>query len=211
MVLFSSLWSQVEIDGFHLDYAPDSSAVLIPENATYENPRALLVLLNCKGGTVQDIYTNVAVAETLRWFMASCKGPRNHRETALNEHDILNLVQYLCDAYPVDTNQVYIFGFSGMGAQALATACNNPMRFAGVISTCGHNAGLQDVDWDKASSLKFYLITREKDWNRVHNENLNSFFQGKGIRSWLLLTPGEHQEGPPQECYNGCRWMYLTR
>ncbi|MBN2541962.1 prolyl oligopeptidase family serine peptidase [bacterium] len=200
-------FSQELPKGYHIETLPDSNLVLVENELDYSLQRPLLIVLHCEGGTAQDIYDNIAVAESLGWMLAVAKGPRNHRSTLLNTNDILNLADYLKEAYPVDPDKIFIFGFSGMGAQALYTVFDYPHLFAGAVSTCGHSGGLTNIQWDKAKNVCVYLITRQKDWNRQQNETMSRLFDSLDIRFRLEITPGEHEEGPPEECYRACEWL----
>ncbi len=152
-----------------------------------------LLYLSCTGGNKGYIDSLRHIYDSLGWNIAVCGKSKNHRDPALNENDILLLVNELLQYPQVDSYGIVIYGFSGQGAQALATALKFPLLFGGVITECAHHGLLNSIDWKYAIGLAVLLVTRETDWNRKANEQIEKVFLGKNLNVRLLITAGEHR------------------
>ncbi len=166
-----------------------------------------LIYLSCTGGSWSDLDTARVVADSLGWNVAVCARSKNHRDPALNEQDILALVDELLSFPQVDPRGIVLFGFSGQGAQALATALRWPIRFAGVITECAHHGLIRNPNWRDAAGMPVVLITRENDWNRQSNEDMAAAFERNLLEVRLIVTPGPHRIGDSRELLSACRLM----
>ena len=166
-----------------------------------------LLYLSCTGGKEEDIDTARVVFDSLNWNIAVCAKSKNHRDFALNENDILNLVDELKNFPQVDGNSIVMYGFSGQGAQALGTALKFPLKFAGVITQCAHHGGIQNPDWQNAAGLAVLLVTRENDWNRQSNEKMAQIFRQYELNVKLVITEGKHGIGDAKELLEDCKMM----
>ncbi|RKZ30265.1 hypothetical protein DRQ36_06120 [bacterium] len=208
LVISSSLvayWQAKEIPpGVTCD--SDSDCFLL-RSGPLSAPVPALIYLSCTGGKPWDIDSVREVHDSLGWAIATCGKSRNHRSVALNEADIIRLVEKLKATGRVDKSKIVLFGFSGQGAQALGTALRHPDLFAGVISDCAHTGSVTIFDTDRSSKQAFYIITREQDWNRKYNEKLHNLFIENNIADTLIINPGEHGIGPAREIFDGCLWL----
>ena len=168
-----------------------------------------LLYLSCTGGKQEDIDTARFVADSLGWNIAVCSNSKNHRNPELNEQDILNLVEELIEYPQVDPYKIVIYGFSGQGAQALATALKFPQKFGGIITQCAHQGLLSKPDWQGAAGMPVLLITRQQDWNRESNEEMAQTFEKSGLQVKLLITTGEHKIGDAKELLENCKMMKM--
>ncbi|MGC9316109.1 MAG: hypothetical protein ACP5G4_10875, partial [bacterium] len=132
---------------------------------------------------------------------------RNHRAGNLNEEDILRLRAKLERTGQIDKNRIYLFGFSGQGAQAVGTALRHPDRFAGAVIDCAHTGSISHFDPQSSAHQAFYIITKTEDWNREHSEQLHRVFADSGIRDTLIIDEGEHAIGPSSDVLRGCAWL----
>ncbi len=212
IVLFFSItnaclcnWQPSEIpEGVYCD--ADSDCFLLPSGPIIK-PVPVLIYLSCTGGKPWDIDSVRAVHDSLGWAIATCGKSRNHRSNESNETDILNLIEKLKATGRIIPSKTILFGFSGQGAQALGTALRYPDIFAGVISDCAHTGSVTYFNPEKSANQIFYIITREQDWNREHNERFHNTLRQAGIRDTLIITPGEHGIGPAWEVFEGCQWI----
>jgi len=184
----------------------DSDCFLLPGTPLAE-PVPALIYLSCTGGKPWDIDSVRAVNDELGWAIATCGKSRNHRAGNLNEADILRLRDKLEMTEQVDKNRIYLFGFSGQGAQAVGTALRHPNRFAGAIIDCAHTGSISHFDPKASAHQAFYIITKIGDWNREHNEQLHKHFANYGIRDTLIIDEGEHAIGPAADVLRGCTWL----
>ena len=145
------------------------------------------------------------VFDSLGWNVAICAKSKNHRDTRLNDEDILVLVDNL-NRYPqVDKSKIFIYGFSGQGAQALRIALKYPDKFGGIITQCAHDGMLEEIDWKYALGMPVLLMTRESDWNRASNRKIARILEQGGVNVKLFITPGEHKIGNRKELLFLCR------
>jgi predicted esterase len=166
-----------------------------------------LIILSCTGATAEDIDSILYIADSLHMIFATCHKSKNHRDIFLNDADIIKLYEKLIRNYPVDMSQVFIYGFSGQGVQALLELFYNPYNFRGVISVCAHRGVMSVVKWQELSNKFIFLISREEDWNLEDNFYMHNLFQLNGIHDTLVITPGEHSPATHRELYNACFWL----
>jgi predicted esterase len=184
----------------------DTDCFYVPAKLASARAPALL-LLHCNGARKIDLDTLKFVADSLGWIAASCHATRNHRDGGLNDKDIMRTLGKLEAKYPVDSNRVFLFGFSGQGVQALAELFQHPEKIRGVVATCPHAGAIELADWPSLEGHAAYIITREQDWNRADNEMMYRLFNESGVPCKLVTTPGEHGPGPRSEVLDGCRWL----
>jgi len=183
----------------------DSDCFYVPDTSSRLRP-ALLVL-SCVGATSHDLDSNMVIADSLGWILASCHGSRNHRTGADNDQDIMKTLSKLLSGYPVDPDRIYICGFSGMGIQALDEVVLHPGFFRGAVQSCAPWRELPAPDAAITAGHAVYLITRQGDWNREGNGQWQRYFQGLGVTTKLVVTEGNHEPGGPKELLEGCRWL----
>jgi pimeloyl-ACP methyl ester carboxylesterase len=184
----------------------DSDCYYLPAGPA-EGSLPALVVLSCTGIAGSDLDSLTGVADSLGWILAGCHGSRNHRSGAVNDQDILATYAKLLRDFPVDGEHVYICGFSGMGSQALYELLRHPELFRGAVSTCAPSPGTADASSDALAGHAAYLVSREKDWNLERNRQIHGWFQAIGLTAKLVVTPGEHAPGGPDELLLGCQWL----
>ncbi|MCU0607859.1 MAG: prolyl oligopeptidase family serine peptidase [Candidatus Edwardsbacteria bacterium] len=166
-----------------------------------------LIITSCSGATQADLDSNRAIADSLGWVLAACAGTRNHRPAEVNDRDIFATYLKLIANYPVDKSRVFIYGFSGQGAQALMEVCSHPELFRGAVAVCAPRGALPLARWETLSGRLVYLVTRQQDWNLMDNVEMHRRFQANGIRDTLVVTPGRHQPRDRRELFQACRWL----
>lgn len=187
----------------------DSNCYYVPSRvACNKNLVPGLIVLQCNGATRGDIDSFRLIADSLNWALATCHASRNHRDIYLNDADIYHSVKKLINRYPVDSSRIVIYGFSGQGGQALATALLHPELIRGVVAVCAPMVAPRLADSPSMFANNFiYLVTREKDWNCQSNYRMFEEFASAGVACTLLVTKGEHQIGSLKEVLAGCRWL----
>jgi len=186
----------------------DLDCFYVPELVAKAGVRVpALLILHCNGAVPKDLDTFRLIADSLGWVEATCHATRNHRSTDSNDVDIVRTIHKLLARYPVDSSQLFLFGFSGQGVQALATMFLHPDLVRGLVAVCPHSAAVPLAVWDELQGHFVYLVTRQQDWNRAENEKMYQLFNENGVRTELLTTPGEHGNGPATEVLAGCRWL----
>jgi predicted esterase len=186
----------------------DSDCFYLPGPVARTGARVpALLVLHCNGAVPKDLDTFRLVADSLNWVEATCHATRNHRSSDSNDVDIVHTIKKLLAQYPVDPSRVFLFGFSGQGVQALASMFLHPGLVRGVVAVCPHAAAVPLAVWGEMQEHLVYLVTREKDWNRLDNEKMYQLFNENGLTTELKTTPGEHGNGPASEVLAGCRWL----
>ncbi len=174
-----------------------------------KKPVPALVILSCTGATRADLDSCKIVADSLGWALATCARSRNHRDSRFNDYDIMSTCSALVSKYPVDSGRVFIYGFSGQGVQALMAVFLHPEAFRGAVTVCAHDGAMELARWEELRGKAFYLVTREKDWNREANGRIDAAFKSAGIMDTLILAKGKHEPKGYGEVLRGCRWLDL--
>lgn len=186
----------------------DSDCYYLPSSATVTKEKVPgLILLHCNGATAEDLDTFRFIGDSLGWILATCYASRNHRDIYLNDAAVVKTISKLLKSYPADSNQIFLFGFSGQGVQALATMSLHPELVRGVITVCAHQAALNLTIPELLNNHFVYLVTRNQDWNLMPNYQMYLWFNSWGIACTLVVTPGEHSAGSWQEILSGCHWL----
>lgn len=184
----------------------DSDCFYVP--ATRKAGRApALVILSCASATRVDLDTVTSVADSLGWTFATCHGPRNRRDSRSNDADIVRTATKLLRRFNADPDRLFLFGFSGMGVQALASLCAHPDLLRGVAVTCAHRGGIEGADLSELLSNKVFLRTRTEDWNRADNCLVYRLLRVAGVEATLVTDSGPHSIGPKRELLEACRWL----
>ncbi|MEO0114390.1 MAG: prolyl oligopeptidase family serine peptidase [candidate division WOR-3 bacterium] len=186
----------------------DSDCFYIPQKIKKLNKLApALIYLDCGGATKKNLDSLRIIGDSLQWILATCHRSRNHRNWILNDQDIVKTHQKLVKNYQVDTSRIFIYGFSGMGVQALLELFLHPELFRGAIAVCAHSGAIGLTRLENLKENLIYLISREKDWNLSENLKMHREFQNYRIQDTLVITPGEHSIGDKFELLNACIWL----
>ncbi len=184
----------------------DSDCFYVPRAAARPGAPALVVL-SCVGARRVDLDTLRPIADTLGWVFATCAGPRNRRDSDSNDADIVRTATKLLRLYGADPRRLFVFGFSGMGVQALASLCAHPDLLRGAAATCAHRGGIAGADLAGLSESKVFLRTRTGDWNRADNTLMFRLMREAGVEVKLVTDSGPHAIGPKRELLEACRWL----
>jgi len=166
-----------------------------------------LIITSCTGATQKDLDSNKAIADKLGWVICTSAKTKNHRDAWQNDRDIMDTYKELVSKYPVDTSNVFIYGFSGQAVQSLMEVFLHPEIFKGAVCICAHNGAMGLAKWESLSGHYFCLISREKDWNLEANKNMHREFLSQGIPDTLIITKGQHGPKTRRELFDACRWL----
>jgi predicted esterase len=206
LILLFLLISPLSAKSIYCD--ADTDCFYVPQKVidAGKNVPALLYL-SCTGAKQSDLDSIKFIGDSLGWILFSCHATRNHRDAMLNDQDIIKTYKKAIKQYLIDTNRVFIYGFSGQGVQAMLSMFLHPKLFRGIIAECAHTGALALAQWHTLQNNLAYSVTREKDWNLNHNYTLHQKFQEHGIRDTLVITPGEHSIGTAQDFYKAVKWL----
>ena len=166
-----------------------------------------LLYLDCGGATTKNLDSIKIVADSLKWILAACHKSRNHRNSMLNDKDIVKTYQKLVKNYKVDTSRIFIYGFSGMGVQALMELFLHPEMFRGAVTVCAHTGAMRLAQLENLKDHLIYLVSRNQDWNLKENLLMHQEFQKYRIHDTLVITVGEHSLGDKYELLKACFWL----
>lgn len=186
----------------------DSDCFYLPLKVKKLNlPAPALIYLDCGGATAKNIDSIKIVGDSLKWILASCHKSKNHRDSRLNDKDIVKTYQKLIKNYKVDSSRIFIYGFSGMGVQALMELFLHPEMFKGVVAVCAHTGAMGLAQLENLQDHLIYLISRSSDWNLQKNFKMHQEFQQYQVPDTLVLTPGEHSIGDKNELLRAANWL----
>lgn len=186
----------------------DSDCYFLPSKVKKLNiPVPALIYLDCGGATAKNLDSIKIVGDSLKWILASCHKSKNHRNSMLNDKDIVKTYQKLVKNYKVDTSRIFIYGFSGMGVQALMELFLHPEMFKGVVAVCAHTGAMGLAQLENLQDHLIYLISRSSDWNLQENLKMHQAFLQYQIPDTLVVTPGEHSIGDKNELLRAAIWL----
>jgi len=172
-----------------------------------KTPAPALIVTSCTGATKADLDSNKAIADKLGWILATCAGTKNHQDAALNDKYISTTCQSLISKYKIDRSRVYIYGFSGQAVQAMMAVFLHPDKFKGAVAICAHAGAMPYANWEALKDKKFYLISREQDWNLLDNKTMHQAFLENSVSDTLVITPGQHGPKTRRELFEACKWL----
>jgi predicted peptidase len=166
-----------------------------------------LIITSCTGATKADLDSNKAIADKLGWVLATCAGTKNHQDASLNDRYIYATYQSLISKNQIDQSRVYIYGFSGQAVQAMMAVFLHPSKFKGAVAICAHAGAMPYANWEMLKDKKFYLISRDQDWNLLDNRTMHQAFLENGISDTLVVTRGQHGPKTRRELFEACKWL----
>jgi len=186
----------------------DSDCYYVPSRVKKLNIAVpALIYLDCGGATAKNLDSIKIVGDSLKWVLASCHRSKNHRNSMLNDKDIVKTYQNLIKNYKVDASRIFIYGFSGMGVQALMELFLHPEMFKGVVAVCAHTGAMSLAQLENLQDHLIYLISRNQDWNLKENLLMHQEFQKNRIQDTLVITAGGHSIGDKYELLKACIWL----
>jgi hypothetical protein len=185
----------------------DSDCFYVPVDSNESGYYPALLVLSCKGATAEELDSVICIADNLHMIVATCHESRNHRDIYLNDQDIMKTYEKLICNFGVDLSRVFIYGFSGMGVQALFSLFVHEQHFRGVVAVCAHEGAMHYAEGKELAGRCIYLISRENDWNLEDNRRMHIKFGNEDVRDTLVITPGEHMPPSQKELLDACQWL----
>jgi hypothetical protein len=185
----------------------DSDCFYVPVSSNTSGYYPALLVLSCTGATAEDLDSIIYIADTLHMIVATCHSSRNHRDSYLNDRDIMMTYEKLVCNFAVDLSRVFIYGFSGMGVQALLSLFLHGQHFRGVVAVCAHKGAMSYAKGHELAGTCIYLVSREKDWNLDDNRQMHIQFEYDDLCDTLVITPGEHMPASNKELLDACQWL----
>ena len=121
--------------------------------------------------------------------------------------EIVNaLILEVRTVYPVDTNRIFLLGFSG-GARVAAMAAMYQTPVKGVIG-CG--AGFGGAEQPPRYKFDYFGMVGTADFNMSEMLQLNEPLSRAGFRHFIATFPGIHAWPPAEEMEDGFIWLTLN-
>ncbi len=163
--------------------------VHVPATYDPENPPGILVYIS-----PQDIinipsgWLDMMEEHNLIWIASLKSGNEVFTSERLMKA-ILGLVQIQSE-YVVDTERIYITGFSGGGRVASIVATQYPHLFKGAIYNCGANfwENLDDERKQQVLNNRFVFVTGSNDFNLQDTKNVYSKYKKAGAKNIELMV-----------------------
>lgn len=161
----------------------------VPENYDPNNPPGVMVYISPQNIVNEPSgWLNVTEKKNLIWIAARKSGNKEQVSKRISMAILaLPLVQSI---YSIDTNRIYVSGFSGGGRIASIVATNLPHIFKGALYNCGANF------WDSASdeqlshiqNNRFVFLTGSKDFNLSDTKRVYAKYKKAGAKNVKLMV-----------------------
>lgn len=133
----------------------DNEIQLVNGASQFSNPEnrdkypAYVIFPQCN-----DKFWTSRIDQTL--FMPGSDTPEESRA----EHAVMELIDSIASAYPVDTDRIYLSGISMGAIAAYDLACRHPEKFAAVVPICG---GINPDRLPAAKNISFRIFHGSDD------------------------------------------------
>ncbi len=178
-----------------------------PASIPAGNACPLIVLFDPMGDAGGIVRRYSRAARARGWLAASCADVRNGTSDDADTEVMLDLVAFVSARRRVDPSRVFAAGMSGGACGAYRLAIVRPAVVRGAIVECGHMAPWREVGARATPGLRFYLFTRDDDFNRPATRSLRDAMAAKGCRVTEVEAPGGHAPMGGQELDAAVRWM----
>jgi poly(3-hydroxybutyrate) depolymerase len=172
---------------------------------------APLVLLFDPGGHAETAVTRwIPAARAAGWIVASTPRTYNGTPDESDAREMLSLLRALEVDFKVDRARVYTGGTSGGGCGAYVLAILHPDEFRGGFIQTAHLGSWRDGELAGKVSRRdqrFYLFTRDQDFNRAGTHGLATAMQAAGLEVTLVEHPGGHEGMRSDEIGPAIAWM----
>jgi hypothetical protein len=160
----------------------------VPENYDPGKPAGLMVYISpTPKGWMPRNWQSVIDEENLIWISANDSGNRT-----IDARRILFAVlgtQIAAKNYAIDTDRVYLSGFSGGGKVASKVAIDFANLFKGAIYICGvlHWKRNPPPLYDQVKANRYVFLTGKNDFNSDLTKNIYRKYQSAGLRNIYLM------------------------
>ncbi len=161
----------------------------VPPGYDPELPPGVLVYISPQDTiNVPSGWLDMTEEHNLIWIAALKSGNEVFTSERLMKA-ILGLVQIQSE-HVIDTERIYITGFSGGGRVASIVATQYPHLFKGAIYNCGVNfwENLDEAREQQVLSNRFVFVTGSNDFNLQDTKNVYSKYKKAGAKNIELMV-----------------------
>ena len=161
----------------------------VPENYDPNNPPGVMVYISPQNIVNEpNGWLEVTERRNLIWIAARKSG---NKEQVSNRISMAMLaLPLLQSTYNINTNRIYVSGFSGGGRIASLVATNLPHVFKGALYNCGANF------WDTANdeqllhikNNRFVFLTGSDDFNLDDTKRVYAKYKKAGVKNIKLMV-----------------------
>ena len=156
------------------------------------------------GGLPVEKYKKLA--EKYGFILAGSNNSKNGLPPDEIDNIVIGLRKELIDSYPVDTNRIFLMGFSG-GARIASLAGFYKTQVAGVIA-CG--AGLAGASAPPVFKIDYFGIAGMGDFNMNEMVELDYPLTQAGLRHVIKTYQGIHAWPPADVMESAFQWFSLN-
>jgi predicted esterase len=182
-------------------------AFLEPAQLDPAIPRPVVLLFDPLGNARGIVDRYARAARQHGWLAASTFEVADGTPDDADTNAMMSLLDYVRSRHAVEVTQIFTGGFSGGGCGAYRLAIVKSEVFAGAIVECGHMAPWREVGDMASRSLRFYLFTRDGDFNRPATRRLKDAMLAKRCRVAEVERAGGHAPMEDAEVSEAMDWM----
>ncbi|QLE00430.1 alpha/beta hydrolase [Galbibacter sp. BG1] len=173
----------------------DSYAIYLPSNYNTEKKWPLIMVFDASGRGASAVNIFKESAEKYGYVIAASNGVKNG-----TYQENLNIARVfyadVLESYNIDTNSMYVAGFSG-GARLAVSIAVISKKIKGVIA-CGASFANNEMYTPKKNNFLFVGIVGNEDYNYREMQLAEQYLAKRKFDSELLIFSGGHV-WPPSE------------
>jgi len=143
------------------------------------------------------------LAEKCGYILAGSNNSKNGQTASETENIVHSLILDFLSRYPIDTNRIYVAGFSG-GSRVASLAALTHKEIKGVIG-CG--AGFPGWNQLPAQKFDYFGCVGLADFNLNEMVRLDTSLQKMHFRHCLVTFDGPHEWPPMEIMEKGFLWL----
>ncbi|MCX6268631.1 MAG: hypothetical protein NTW16_14960, partial [Bacteroidetes bacterium] len=189
--------------------ADDTQFPLPPQAARGKNGKRVypvIVALDPHGDGVLPISFYKDLADKYGFILIGSNDSKNGLPAEKVNAIVNGLMQEVRKVYPVDTNRIYLLGFSG-GARIAAMTAMYQVPVKGVIA-CG--AGFNSAKQPVLYKFDYFGIAGTADFNLSELVQMDEPLSRAGFRHYIKMFPGNHAWPPADVMEDGFCWVTLN-
>ena len=170
----------------------------VPETYDPNHPAGLLVYVSpTPKGSIPRKWRPVVKEENLVWISANRSGNNIHTSRRML-YAVLG-PRVAARKYQIDSDRIYLSGFSGGGKVASMVAIDFAALFKGAIYICGtvHWTNHPPKLFEQIKTNRYVFLSGDEDFNRALTHSIYRKYQEAGLRNIkLMIIPGMQHSTP---------------
>ena len=193
------------VEGLACAADPDQTyALYLPARYDPATRWPVLVVMDPRGRSALAAELFRQAAEELGWIIVSSDGTRSDVGMEPNRLALNALWPEIHDRYSIDTNRIYLAGFSGTVSVAILVE-HESRAVAGIIGAGGRYVD-EELEGNRAV---MFGAAGDADFNYQEMRALHGLLDRRGVPNRLEIFAGGHTWMPPAVAGRALRWMEL--